>query len=110
MFFWRRQAVADIGPAELAAWLRSKPGLQLVDVRQPDEFSQGHIPAAHLLPLGELEQQIAELDPRRPVVAVCRSGNRSATACRKLSQLNFEAYNLAGGMLKWDGPVVRDDP
>ncbi len=77
---------------------------QIVDVREPDEFSGalGHIAGARPIPLGELAARSSELDPRRPVVTVCRSGSRSARASSLLEKAGFaQVANLAGGMLRW---------
>ncbi len=78
--------------------------VQLIDVRELGEYAGplGHIQAARLIPLGQLSQRIGELDPAQPVVAVCRSGARSAQATVILQRAGFgEAANLAGGMLRW---------
>jgi glyoxylase-like metal-dependent hydrolase (beta-lactamase superfamily II)/rhodanese-related sulfurtransferase len=78
--------------------------VQLIDVREPGEFdgSLGHIKGATLIPLGELQSRILELDPQRPVVSVCRSGARSAQAVALLQKAGFrQLANLAGGMLRW---------
>ena len=85
--------------------------VQVLDVREPDEFHGplGHVPGAMLIPLGELKDRLATLDRERPVVAVCRSGSRSARAVAMLQQAGFtQVANLAGGMLRWrvDGGVV----
>ena len=86
-------------------------GVQIVDVREPAEFHGplGHIPDALLMPLGGLTDSLATLDRERPVVAVCRSGSRSARAVTMLQQAGFtQVANLAGGMLRWrvDGGMV----
>jgi glyoxylase-like metal-dependent hydrolase (beta-lactamase superfamily II)/rhodanese-related sulfurtransferase len=78
--------------------------VQIVDVREVQEFSDalGHIPGARLMPLAELPQRSGELDRGRPVVAVCRSGARSAQATVLLQKAGFsDVANLAGGMLRW---------
>jgi rhodanese-related sulfurtransferase len=78
--------------------------VQIVDVREPAEFHGpiGHIANAQLLPLGALQNGMAQLDRERPVVAVCRSGSRSARAVAMLQQAGFaQVANLAGGMLRW---------
>lgn len=84
---------------------------QLIDVREPDEWAQGHPPRAVLIPLGELEARRSELDPARPVVTVCRSGRRSLTAAEILLKAGFrDVWNLAGGMIAWRAarmPVER---
>ncbi|MES2959699.1 MAG: rhodanese-like domain-containing protein, partial [Pseudomonadota bacterium] len=72
--------------------------------REPAEFHGplGHIPNALPIPLGGLKDRLAELDRERPVVAVCRSGSRSARAVAMLQQAGFgQVANLAGGMLRW---------
>lgn len=78
--------------------------VQTVDVRQPEEFfgPMGHIPGAKLLPLDQLEARASELSSAQPVVAVCRSGARSAQAVVILERAGFkDVANLAGGMLRW---------
>ena len=78
--------------------------VQIVDVREQDEFNGpiGHIPNAKWIPLGELAERVDELARDRPVVAVCRSGARSARALALLNKAGFaDAANLAGGMLRW---------
>lgn len=79
-------------------------GIQLVDVREPEEFAGvlGHIPGALPMPLGTLQARALELDRGRPVVCICRSGARSAQAVVLLQKAGFEKVaNLAGGMLRW---------
>jgi glyoxylase-like metal-dependent hydrolase (beta-lactamase superfamily II)/rhodanese-related sulfurtransferase len=79
-------------------------GIQLIDVRERTEFTDvlGHIRGARLVPLSQLSAQLAELDRSRPVVAVCRSGARSAQATVLLTKAGFDQVaNLAGGMLRW---------
>jgi rhodanese-related sulfurtransferase len=78
--------------------------VQIVDVREPDEFNGvlAHVPGARLLPLGSLVARAGELSKERPVVTVCRSGARSAQAAVLLSKAGFDKVaNLAGGMLRW---------
>ena len=76
----------------------------LVDVRERNEWNQGHIPGAVLIPLGELESRIDDAAPdrSRPVILYCASGNRSARAARTLAELGYEdAVNVAGGFTEW---------
>lgn len=80
--------------------------VQIVDVREATEYTGplGHIHGAVLLPLGELAARAGDLVRERPVVAVCRSGARSAQACVILQRAGFsDVANLAGGMLRWRG-------
>lgn len=81
---------------------RAAPPPQIVDVREPEEWAAGRIAGALLIPLGELPERLAEIDPARPVVAVCRSGRRSLDATEFLIASGFaDVHNLAGGMLAW---------
>lgn len=78
--------------------------IQVVDVREAREFGDalGHIRGARLVPLSELAARVDEIDRARPVVAVCRSGARSAQATVLLQKSGFvDVANLAGGMLRW---------
>jgi sulfur dioxygenase len=97
----------EIQPAaleECIAGARASDQVQVIDVREPAEFTGGlgHIPGARLLPLAQLASRIAEIDKARPVVTVCRSGARSAQATVLLQKSGFsQVANLAGGMLRW---------
>lgn len=86
-------------------WLEEHAnGIQIVDVREPEEFTGplGHIDGAMLIPLGDLARRAGELARDRPVVAVCRAGGRSAQATLILQKAGLaEVANLAGGMLRW---------
>ncbi|MBC3193427.1 rhodanese-like domain-containing protein [Pseudonocardia sp. C8] len=82
------------GARELAA-----RGALLLDVREPEEWRAGHIEGAFHAPLGDLDP--ARFDRDRTVVAICRSGNRSATAAAALAGAGVDARNLAGGMKAW---------
>lgn len=85
-----------------AAQLKSRQGqVFLLDVRQPEEFREGHIAGARLIPLGDLEKRLKDLPGNREIVCVCRSGNRSGTAARKLAAAGYKVSNLRGGMIAW---------
>jgi sulfur dioxygenase len=78
--------------------------VQIIDVREPDEFDgpMGRIRGARLIPLGELKQRAGEILRDRPVVTVCRAGARSAQAVVILQKEGLgQLANLAGGMLRW---------
>ncbi|HSM82333.1 MAG TPA: rhodanese-like domain-containing protein, partial [Nodosilinea sp.] len=117
-------SVADWGPVRLTyggvkeidpQWVAENLSqVHILDVRGPEEFNAelGHISAAQLVPLGELEARVGEIPSAQPVVAVCKSGRRSAQATVILKkQGRAEAASLRGGMLSWNDaslPVVRD--
>lgn len=91
----------DITPNELNNLLNNGTDALIVDVREADEVAAGMIDGARHIPLGELRSRVAELDKSRPVVAVCRSGRRSAAAADQLAAAGFTAYTMTGGMLDW---------
>ena len=69
----------------------------LVDARTPGEYRRGHADGFINLPLDELREHLAELDPAKPVYVMCQSGLRSYLACRILAQHGFTCYNFTGG-------------
>lgn len=82
--------------------------LLILDVREPDEFASGHIPNAVLLPLGNVEKEMAKLPRDRALITVCRSGRRSAAAADILVKGGFtKVHNLLGGMLAWPYETTR---
>jgi len=77
----------------------------LLDVRQPWEYEDEHLPGARLIPLPQLPNAYQELDPEKPTVVHCAVGGRSRVAAQMLSGLGFkEVYNLAGGIKAFEGP------
>lgn len=90
----------EITPAQ-AAQMQSE-GAFILDVRQPDEWTEGHIEGATLIPLDELGNRLNEIPKDSKVVVVCRSGNRSAQG-RDLLLLNgfTQVTSMAGGMNAW---------
>jgi len=99
----RMRGVKEVNTAEAIELINHKNALVL-DVREDSEFKSGHILNAKWIPLGKLADRTGELERYReqPVVVVCRSGNRSASACATLGKLGFtQAYNLSGGVMGW---------
>jgi rhodanese-related sulfurtransferase len=86
---------------ELHERLKSGKRLFILDVRQPEEFREGHISGAKLIPLGKLHQHMQELPREREIVCVCASGNRSSSAARQLASAGFNVINMKGGMFVW---------
>lgn len=78
------------------------PGLIVLDVREPHEFAEGHIPGARNLPLGHLDAWAPTLDASKSYLVVCRSGARSTRASEQLAGRQFKGItNMTGGMLDW---------
>jgi rhodanese-related sulfurtransferase len=103
------EQVHEIDPGRAAA-LADRGEVLLLDVREPHEWEGGHAPQAVHTPLGALDPAAVPRD--RPVVAVCRSGNRSGKAALQLAAAGVEVSNLVGGMAAWVRaglPIVRSD-
>ena len=91
---------------------RRRHEVQIVDVRWPNEWDAGHIEGAVHIPAPDLEERLDELDRSRPMVTVCRSGNRSTAAAGVLTGEGFRAESLDGGMVAWENaglPVVDSE-
>ena len=73
----------------------------VIDVRQPEEFRQGHIAGAKLMPLNELHRCMKELPQAREIVCVCASGSRSSSAAKVLLKEGYTVFDMQGGMLAW---------
>ena len=87
----------------------SKDGATVIDVREPWEYSAGHVPGAALMPLGSLAQLAGDLPRNRRIYVICASGNRSLVAADALVRAGYDAVSVAGGMAAWrsaGGPVV----
>ncbi|GGI07834.1 rhodanese-like domain-containing protein [Egicoccus halophilus] len=100
--------MADVDPRTAA----DLPDAFLLDVREPVEWIAGHAPGAVHIPMAELGSRQQELPAERTIVAICRSGMRSAAVVEALTRAGYDAHNLVGGMHEWAAeglPVVRDD-
>ena len=112
----RAGAVTDVSPEQLRGYMaeHDEGEYQLVDVRQPEEYQQGHIPGALLIPLGELEARRAEIAKLagRKAIFYCRSGVRSSRAAAWASRISElpEVFNLLGGFGAWGGASLPDFP
>jgi adenylyltransferase/sulfurtransferase len=111
-----RRIVPEEGPESLAQRLKSDTPPVVIDVRDPDEYRDGHIEAATNISRGFLEFRIgtAVSDPATPIVLYCQTGLRSVLAARALKELGYQTViNLQGGYQKWAQsglPIVKDVP
>jgi rhodanese-related sulfurtransferase/TusA-related sulfurtransferase len=79
----------------------------VLDVREAAEFAFNHIPNAITIPLGELEDRIAELPRENEIFVICRTGNRSDFAAQKLTENGFsKVFNVVPGMSEWTGATT----
>ncbi|WP_332760797.1 rhodanese-like domain-containing protein [Pseudarthrobacter sp.] len=76
-------------------------GADLIDVRTVQEWRSGRAPQASHVPLDRLQTSTTGVQKTRPVITICQSGIRSASAARLLADKGYEAYSLRGGMVAW---------
>ena len=99
-----KSEIKEMSPQELKQQLDAGAEYTLVDVRERDEFVQGHVPDAKFIPRGFLELQIEQNEPDRekPLVIYCAGGTRSALAARNLKEMGYEnVISLIGGFTGW---------
>lgn len=97
----------QITAPELKARIDAGEDIQLIDVRQPDEFAFARIEGAKLIPLGEIMARMNELDATRETVIHCKMGGRSARAIEALQHAGYKGSlsNLVGGITAWSNEV-----
>lgn len=89
--------------------MMAQEGIIILDVRTEEEFAEGHIPNAVLLPDTEVKQRAEELlpDKEQTILVYCRSGRRSALAAQELADMGYTNVYDFGGILDWTGDVVK---
>ncbi|MGM0593023.1 MAG: rhodanese-like domain-containing protein [Pseudomonadota bacterium] len=99
----RLRGYKEIGPVDAVQQLNHEGALML-DVREDNEYQDGHILESLHIPLGKLNDRLGELEKFRekPIIVCCRSGARSASACSRLRKNGHQSvYNLKGGVMAW---------
>jgi hydroxyacylglutathione hydrolase len=106
------EQVPQISVQELEEWLKSGDGIQLVDVRKPAEWDEGHLAGASHRPLNRLASLTADLDPEAPVFVYCKGGYRSSIGASILKRSGMrQVVNVTGGFDAWKAcglPVARE--
>ncbi len=102
-------------PDDLKAYMEAhkERDYLLVDVRQPAEYAEAHIPGSHLLPLMELQTRLFDLPPDRDLIFYCHVGGRSLMAADLAVEGEVSekmVYHLDGGILAWHGKLLADHP
>jgi rhodanese-related sulfurtransferase len=95
------QESGEIDPERLSRWLAEDDPPQLIDVREPYEREAGYIDGSRHIELTALTEAAPTVARERPVVFYCRVGARSAMAMQAFRASGYEAYSLAGGLLRW---------
>lgn len=96
----------EVDVTELEAALMR--GAIVLDVREPMEYAQAHVPGAVPIPMGQLSARMGEFDKGSTVFVICASGNRSSAMTDLLTAAGYDAYDVAGGTKAWlrSGRVV----
>lgn len=103
MYFYQKKIVKTLSEEEFKSGYRKA---QLIDVREPNEFSGGHILGARNIPLTQMRTRLKEIRPDKPVYLYCQSGSRSGRAAQMLYKKGYkDLYHLEGGFKKWGGKV-----
>jgi len=99
--------IEEISAVNLKKRIDAGDEIQLIDVRQPDEFGFAKIEGAKLIPLGEVLKRMNEIDETRETVIHCKMGGRSAKAIELMKQAGFtgDLKNLKGGITAWSNEV-----
>ena len=92
-------AIAEITVDELADLLAT--GARLIDVREPAEYDEAHVPGAVLVPLGTVPDRVDAFRGDGPTYVICRSGARSMKACEFVAGHGVDVVNVAGGTMAW---------
>ncbi|MDG5789730.1 rhodanese-like domain-containing protein [Evansella sp. AB-P1] len=108
--FYLKSGIEQINTAELAEMLNNHDtdNIFFLDVREVNEYNEGHIEGMLNIPLSVLDTEYNEIPKDNTVVIICRSGNRSLQAANILKDLGYsKLINVTGGMLNWNGNVIK---
>ena len=101
------QQMTEITATELKERLDRGDDIQIIDVREPDEYEVARIPDSKLIPLKDVLNRMGEIDEARETVVHCKMGGRSARAIEALQRAGFQGKlaNLKGGITAWSNEV-----
>lgn len=98
--------IDEMTPAEFVRRREAGEDLLLLDVREPPEVAAAAVPGSLHIPMAQVPLRLADLDPGRETVILCRSGARSYQVAMFLKQQGFSRVaNLSGGILRWKRDV-----
>jgi rhodanese-related sulfurtransferase len=103
-------SVPEITPAEFLARRDQGEALTLLDVREGWELDVASVPGVLHIPMGEVQQRLAEIDQDKEVVVLCRSGKRSLEVAKLLERHGYQTSNLSGGILAWSRDIDASIP
>jgi molybdopterin/thiamine biosynthesis adenylyltransferase/rhodanese-related sulfurtransferase/molybdopterin converting factor small subunit len=103
----KKETLEEIGPVELRRRVDLGDEIQIIDVREPNEYEIARIPGTRLIPLGQITNRMDEIDPSKETIVHCKMGGRSAKAIEALKRAGFPGrlINLRGGITAWSDEV-----
>ena len=106
------QEMTEITATELKERLDRGDPIQIIDVREPNEYEVARIPDSKLIPLKDVLNRMSEIDPQRETIVHCKMGGRSARAIEALRRSGFQGklLNLKGGITAWSNEVDPSVP
>jgi molybdopterin/thiamine biosynthesis adenylyltransferase/rhodanese-related sulfurtransferase len=106
------RTLEEITAAELKERLDRGDDLQVIDVREPNEYEIARLPGTKLIPLAQVTSRMSEIDPARETIVHCKGGVRSAKAIAALTEAGFKGklVNLKGGIAAWSDEVDPSVP
>lgn len=106
------QQMQEITATELKGRLDRGDDVQIIDVREQNEYDVARIPDSKLIPLGQIVARMSEIDAARETVVHCKMGGRSAKAIEALKRSGFtgKLINLKGGITAWSNEVDSSVP
>ena len=104
-----------IGEIDIEQFIdRVAEGVRIIDVREPDEYTAGHVPGAELIPLRTVAGQLERFASEGPTYVICKTGVRSMRACELASSQGYDVVNVTGGIVAWimsgRDTIVGDSP
>jgi rhodanese-related sulfurtransferase len=92
--FLNRSAINQLEPTQVQAMMSQSPRPFLLDVRTPEEYKQGHVSGAELIPLDQLDAKKSRIPKEREVICICASGSRSSVAVRQLGSFGVSSQKV----------------
>ena len=107
MYFYQKKLITTLSEEEFRAGYRKA---QLIDIREADEYTAGHILGARNIPLSQIRLRHKELRKDQPVYLYCQSGFRTGRAAQYLKKQGYkDFYQLQGGFKTWTGKIKRNN-
>jgi len=108
MFAFGAPRMASISASQLKDRLDAGEKPLIIDVREPWEYAEGHIPGSVLKPLGQIRTWVKDLNKSDEIIVICRTASRSGVAVQFMNSMGFtKVQNFSGGIITWRGKIAR---